>query len=364
MVLLYSFVLVVIVNCVYFLLFSKFSFLKASDKNDSEDYPVSLIICAKNEAENLKKHIPLWLEQEYPNFEIILINDASIDDTLEIIESFSETDSRIQIVNVVNNEAFWGNKKYALTLGIKRAKNKRMLFTDADCRPSSKQWLRLMSKNFSEAKQLILGYGAYEGNPGMLNRLIRYETLLTAVQYFSYAIAGIPYMGVGRNLGYSSDLYFANNGFMSHMKIPSGDDDLFVNEAATSKNTAICFNKNAFTYSIPKQTWKAWKIQKKRHLTTSRLYQAKHKFLLGTYYLFNLLFWALSITCLVVLDWKIPVLLIVFRFLIQYIIIGKAASKLKEQNLIPYIPFLDLFLVFIQMSIFISNSFSKPIRWK
>ena len=143
-----------------------------------------------------------------------------------------------------------------------------------------------------------------------------------------------------------------------------GDDDLFVNEAATSKNTAICFNKNAFTYSIPKQTWKAWKIQKKRHLTTSRLYQAKHKFLLGTYYLFNLLFWALSITCLVVLDWKIPVLLIVFRFLIQYIIIGKAASKLKEQNLIPYIPFLDLFLVFIQMSIFISNSFSKPIRWK
>src|SRR5690606_24319853 len=149
------------INCAYYLLFLKFSFLKISEKLNSEKYPVSLIVCAKNEAENLLKHIPQWQNQRYPNFEIILINDASNDDTLEVMESFAQNDPRIQIVDVKNNEAFWASKKYALTLGIKRAKNTRLIFTDADCYPASDEWLAQMASNFSDKKQLILGYGAY-----------------------------------------------------------------------------------------------------------------------------------------------------------------------------------------------------------
>jgi hypothetical protein len=297
MVLLYLLGIVVLINCSYFLLFSKFSFLKPSEGKTKKDYAVSLIVCAKNEAENLRKNIPLWLEQKYPDFEIVLINDASSDDTLEVMESFAIEDPRIVIVNVKNNEAFWGSKKYALTLGIKRAKNKRMLFTDADCRPESTLWIKTMVSKFSKQRQLVLGYGAYEKHPGILNALIRFETLMTALQYFSYAKVGLPYMGVGRNMAYTSDLYYSTNGFMSHMKIPSGDDDLFVNEAATKTNTALCLNEEAFTYSEPKSTWTAWKLQKKRHVSTSKLYKLKHKFLLGSYYIFNLLFWILGIVC-------------------------------------------------------------------
>lgn len=364
MVLLYVLAFVVFINCIYYLLFSRFSFTAPSESTTSEKYPISLIVCAKNEAENLQNNIPLWLAQDYPNFELILINDASSDDTLQIMEQFASENERIQIVNVVNNEAFWGNKKYALTLGIKRAKNQRMVFTDADCKPASTHWLAAMAASFSKEKELVLGYGAYEKKPGLLNSLIRYETLLTAVQYFSYAKAGIPYMGVGRNLAYTSNLYYANNGFMSHIKVPSGDDDLFVNEAATSKNTALCYSENAFTYSLPKKTWKTWFVQKKRHISTAALYKPSHKFLLGTSYVFNLLFWLVAILSFFFLDWKIPTLLMSFRFMIQWVVLGKAASTLKENNLIPFLPFLDLFLVFIQMSIFISKSTSKQTKWK
>ncbi len=364
MVLLYGFAAVVFINCLYFFLFSKFSFSKASEKITSEKYPVSLLVCAKNEAENLKKHIPLWQKLDYPDFEIILINDASIDDTLEVMEHFAEKDSRIKIVNVKNNEAFWANKKYAMTLGIKKARNKRMLFTDADCRPSSDQWLKIMASHFSEKKQLILGYGAYKKTTSFLNKLIRFETLMTALQYFSYAKAGMPYMGVGRNLAYTANLYYGTNGFMSHMKIASGDDDLFVNEAATKENTAICFAEDAFTYSIPKRTWKSWILQKKRHLTTARLYKFKYRFLLSSYYISNFLFWVLAITNLILADWKVATILIGFRLLVQWVVVGSSAVKLKEKNLIPFLPFLEFFLVFIQMSIFISNSISKPVKWK
>jgi len=188
--------------------------------------------------------------------------------------------------------------------------------------------------------------------------------LLTAVQYFSYAKAGIPYMGVGRNLAYSSKLYYDNKGFISHIKIPSGDDDLFVNEVATKQNTAICFDEDAFTFSNPKQSWRDWFLQKKRHTATAKYYKINHKFLLASYYLSNLAFWILALLSLVFLDWKIPLALMTFRFFVQFLIIGKAATKLKERNLIPFIPLLELFLVLTQMSIFISNSASKPKRWK
>ncbi len=364
MLLIYILIAVVLVNTGYYLLFSKFSFLKPPQKTQTQLFPVSVIVCAKNEADNLRQNIPLWLAQNHPNFELILINDASIDETKEVIESFAEKSDKIHTVNIENNEAFWSNKKYSLTLGIKRAVHQRLLFTDADCRPASDNWLREMAGSFTNEKQLVLGYGPYEKKKGFLNALIRYETLLAAVQYFSYALAGIPYMGVGRNLGYTSQLFYDNRGFMSHMNIPSGDDDLFVNEAATKENTAICTHPDAFTISVPKKNFKDWFRQKRRHVTTARHYNPKHQAMLGLYYFSTLLFWIILIPSLLFIDLKISISIILFRFLMQYIFVGAATKNLKERDLFPFLPFLELFLVFFQLSIFITNSISKPKRWK
>lgn len=364
MMLLYVLGSVVFINCGYYLLFSKFSFLKTSKSTSFEHFPVSLVVCAKNEGENLQRHIPLWLNQSHPSFELILINDASIDNTLEVMEFYADQDSRIQIVNVKNNEAFWGNKKYALTLGIKRAKYEHLVFTDADCYPASTEWLSTMVSNFSAQVQLVLGYGGYEKENSFLNKIIRFETLMTATQYFSYAKVGIPYMGVGRNLAYTSTLYYENNGFMKHIKLASGDDDLFVNEVATATNTAICVEPEAFTYSIPKKKQRNWRIQKKRHYSTARLYKPTHRLLLGLFYVSNLLFWILLPIVLIAEHWQFSLPLILFRFMIQYIVMGKAAKKLQESDLIPWLPFYEVFLVISQMVIFISNSSDKNSRWK
>jgi len=363
MVLLYIFAFVVLINCFYFLLFAKFSFAY-SRKKENRTYSVSLIICAKNESDNLKDNIPFWLEQEYSDFEIILINDASYDDSLEIMESFAEENSKIKIVDVENNEAFWGSKKYALTLGIKKAQHQRLVFTDADCKPASKKWLQEMTNHFSKNKQIVLGFGAYKKLPGILNKLIRFETFITAVQYFSYAKAGIPYMGVGRNLAYTNKVFFDNRGFMSHMNIKSGDDDLFINEAAKKENTTICFSKESFTISEPKKTWKEWVHQKRRHISTAKHYKSKHKILLGLYFISTVSFWILAIVSFVSLDWKIPLAMVLFRFIFQFIIFRKAATKLDQKDLLLWLPFLELFLILFQFSIFISNSSSKPTSWK
>lgn len=354
----------VLINSAYYLLFIRYTVGRQTEAKSANNYPVTVIVCAKNEAENLKAHIPLWLEQDYPEFELVLIDDASFDGTKDVIESFVRQDPRVVMVSVTNNEAFWSNKKYSLTLGIKKASHMRLLFTDADCKPAGKDWLRLMTAGLDNEKSLILGYGAYQRLPGLLNTLIRYETLLTALQYFSYAKAGIPYMGVGRNLAYTSKLFFEQSGFMSHMSIRSGDDDLFVNQAATAKNTLVQDNPDAFSISIPKTSWKAWTTQKRRHITTAKHYKAKHKMLLGLYFVAKIGFWVVAILALLLADWQIALGLIGFRILLQHISLAMGARRLKEKGIWPWALFLELFLVSFQLVIYLSNAFSKPKSWK
>lgn len=366
-ILFYSFIIVVIIQVLYYaVLFGSFSFSKTESKATKSNLPISVIICAKNEAENIKRFLPSILNQDYPNFEVVLINDASIDDTLDVFEAFAEKHNNIKIVNVENNEAFWGNKKYALTLGIKAAKHKHLLFTDADCKPISNQWIFEIVSHFTEQKTIVLGYGAYQKiKNSFLNKLIRYETLLTATQYFSFAKIGIPYMGVGRNLAYHSDEFFNANGFINHIKIRSGDDDLFINEVATEKNTTICVNPQSFTLSLPKTNFKDWYRQKRRHVSTANLYKFKHKFLLALFYISQVLFWLLGIVLISTLYlWPFVLGIIILRFILQFLSIGFSAKKLKEFDIVFLLPLLETSLLVIQFCIFINNKISKPNYWK
>ncbi|WP_418263766.1 glycosyltransferase [Flavobacterium faecale] len=364
--LLYFFILIVIVQLVYYLgIFGKFAFAKAQ-KITPKRIPISVIVCAKNEEENVAKFIPLLAEQNYPDFEIVLIDDASSDSTLDIFEDFEKQYSNIRLVKVENNEAFWGNKKYALTLGIKAAKKDYLLFTDADCYPTSKDWITAMSSQFTLHKTIVLGYGGYEKiTNSFLNKIIRFETLLTAVQYLSWAKAGNPYMGVGRNLAYKKEEFFNVNGFINHIQVRSGDDDLFINEAATSKNTTIAYTPESFTYSKPKTTYKDWITQKRRHLATANHYKFLDKLQLATFYSSQFIFFTLAILLLALqFQWMIVLGLVVARYIGIWIVIGFSAGKLKENDLKYWFPIVELFLILSQMNIFIANLFSKPVHWK
>jgi glycosyltransferase involved in cell wall biosynthesis len=363
---LYFFIIIVAIQLSFYLgIFGKFAFAK-EQKIVPKKISISVIVCAKNEEENVAKFIPLLAEQNYPDFEIILIDDASSDNTLEIFENFEKQYSNISLVKVKNNEAFWGNKKYALTLGIKAAKKDYLLFTDADCYPNSKEWITAMSSQFTMQKTIVLGYGGHEKTANsFLNKLIRFETLLTAIQYFSWAKVGLPYMGVGRNLAYKKEEFFNVNGFISHIQIRSGDDDLFINEAAVGKNTVINYTPESFTYSKPKTTFKDWITQKRRHVATANHYKNFDKLQLGTFYSSQLLFILLPVVLLSFqFQWILVLCLIATRYMCAWIVVGFSAGKLKENDLKYWFPIVELVLIFTQINIFISNIFSKPVHWK
>ena len=362
----YFFIAIVVIQIFYYLgIFGKFAFAKPQNITPKR-IPVSVIVCAKNEEENVKKFIPLLAEQNYPDFEIVLIDDASSDETLEVFEQFESEYENIRLVKVKNNEAFWGNKKYALTLGIKASKKDYLLFTDADCYPTSKDWITSMTSQFTMNKTIVLGYGGYEKiERSLLNKIIRFETVLTAVQYFSWAKLGFPYMGVGRNLAYKKDEFFNVNGFIEHIQVRSGDDDLFINQAANKNNTTISYTPESFTYSRPKETYKEWFTQKRRHVSTAQYYKSFDKMQLGLFFISQLFFF-LSVILLLAFQfqWIAVLAILATRYTVAWTVIGFSAGKLKENDLKIWFPIVEIVLIFTQINIFITNIFSKPVYWK
>ena len=358
------FVVVTGIQIAYLCSFLPFIFHR-STTGRSCSLPVSVIVCAKNEAENLLRLIPLLLDQQYKTFELVLINDASTDHTLEVLRDFEKKDQRINIVDVKSNEAFWGSKKYALTLGIKAARYNHLLLTDADCQPGSSLWIAEMSSYFSDRTSIVLGYGKYQSKPyALVNLFVRYETLITAIQFFSYAKLGSPYMAVGRNIAYTKELFFNVKGFASHLHIRSGDDDLFIQDAANQHNTAICIDPKGFTISQAPENFKQWFRQKRRHISTAPHYAFKHQFLLGLFVFSKLLFWLMLPYLFSVFTEVILYLAAGVYMLMNYVIVGMAAKKLKETRVLLWLPFLEIGLILFQMTIFMANAISKPTHWK
>jgi glycosyltransferase involved in cell wall biosynthesis len=286
-ILFYVFAIVTILQLYYYLwFFRRVAFYKKKQKDQTQQHPVSVIICARDEDENLARNLPGVLVQNYPSTsEVIAVNDNSVDDSKYILQELKKTFKSLNVVELTQEAKLISGKKYPLSVGIREAKHEVLLLTDADCVPSSEHWIQKMQDGYGGDVEIVLGYGAYHKRKGLLNKLIRFETFHTALQYLSYALAGIPYMGVGRNLSYKKSLFFRNKGFSSINHIPSGDDDLFINKAATKNNTAVVIDPDAVTRSIPKTSWGAWLRQKSRHYTTAKYYKPKHKFLLGLYFI-------------------------------------------------------------------------------
>ena len=325
--------------------------------------PVSVIIAAKNEAENLQRFLPEILEQDYPDFEVIVVDDGSEDYTGQVLESFKKQFSHLRTTYIKPDNHFKHGKKLAVTVGIKAAKNDYFVFTDADCGVSSKNWLKLMSRNFKE-NTLVLGFGGYEKQSSFLNKLIRYDTTQIAILYFSKAISEKPYMGVGRNLAYTKSLYEQVKGFSSHYHIPTGDDDLFVNEAADFATTGIETNPDSFTFSVPPKSFKEWRRQKSRHLLGSKFYSLKQKSFLGVES-FSRGFFHIFFVVGIIFSPNIllPAIgLILLDLLGKYIVSGNLFRHFGGKDLISFIIFFDIiatFLVFVRL---IMNIFTRQKR--
>jgi len=361
-----SFIVQLIYWCFFFSKLANFkSPPKSTQPESRKEQPVSIIICARNEAENLEKNLPRILNQNYRLFEVVVVNDNSNDTTHGVILKYKKIYSNLQIINLDAKPLGMVGKKFPLKIGIESSKYPTLLLTDADCCPSNSEWLFCMQSRITDTTKIVLGYGPYTIYPTLLNRFIRFETVYTAIQYFSFALAKLPYMGVGRNLAYRKELFTESNGFEKHKHIASGDDDLFINEVANGENVNIVLEKESFVYSEPKMTWRDYYRQKTRHLSTATSYQLKHQILLGLLSASHFLFYVTG-TTLFVLNFNVMFLgtLFVLRCIVLVYYYGIILKRFQEKRLLLWIPILDFMYVLYYIIFIPILFFRKTIQWK
>lgn len=308
---------------------------------------VSVIICARNESVNLARNLPLILRQQFEPYEVIVVDDHSSDDSVKILLDFQKNSTILRVVPIQVSTR--PGKKEALALGISMAKYKWLLLTDADAVPSGNQWIAGMCAAVAKNTSIVLGYGPYMAEKGFLNLFIRFEAFWTALQYFSFARIGLPYMGVGRNLMYEKPLFTTSAGFSSHADLASGDDDLFIREVANLWNTTICIDPGSFVYSGAKKNFLDYFRQKRRHFSTATRYRLHHQVLLGGISLSHFFFIFLVLVSLCTVYWKWGLWLYAIRLFVAWPIINKASRRLKDSDMAIWFPLLDFTMLFFYL---------------
>lgn len=377
-VVLLSWLLVVAIQLVVILfVFGRLAFARQTTPSASTNRfpPVTIIVCARNELDNLRELVPLLVTQQYPTFEVLVMDDRSTDGSDAYLEAVTAEFPNVRTIRVDKEYEHVTPKKYALTIALKKAQYPVVLLTDADCRPASDEWLNgMVMEEQTAQKSLVLGFSPYLRYPGLLNFLIRSETLFTAVQYLSLALAGKPYMGVGRNLLYQKSLFFSNKGFYTHINVLGGDDDLFVNEVATSRNTTVSLNPDTFVWSEPKRTWEAWRQQKRRHLNVGKFYKWGDKVRLGLITSTHILSWLLALVVGGFVAWLMvnnqpdrllntlllsATGLFVFRLIAYWFVVGRTSYRLGHTVHWAIMPVMDLALAMYYAIMGLRTLFSK-----
>lgn len=346
--------------------FGKFGFTNKQNTGvvTMQQQPVSVIICAKNEAENLLNNLKHILEQRYSNFEVIVVNDNSSDDTAAVLKSFEKDYSHLKIVNATTNKYHLIGKRNALLQGIEAAQHEWLMLTDADCKPKTNAWIRYMVQPLYNGKQLSIGFSNYRTRFSLLNLIIQFETIYTAIQYFAFANNKMPYMAVGRNMAYTKSFFYQSKSFYNNTAL-SGDDDLLVNELVNNNNFGLVWDIKSQTISNAPSTWKAWIQQKIRHYSAGKFYKSKHRMVLATLYLSSLFSTLFAFFVLMEKPYFTMLLGALFvKIIIQLMVSYKLLSKFKQQHLLIWIPIMDFLFPMILVTLATISMLRKTIAWK
>ena len=335
-------ILFLIQSCYHLGLYQKLYTHSKQNKQNTGTPPLSVIIVAKDSASDLQKNLPAILEQDYPDYEVIVIYDRSDKDGSEdVLKLLQDKYPHLYFTFIPDSARYISHKKLGVTMGIKASRHEWLVFTEPNCRPAGNQWLRKLASNFTDKTDIVLGYSNYEKTSGWFNRKITFDTLLHSMRYLGMAINGHPYMGCGRNLAYRKSLYYEHKGFTNHLTLQRGEDDLFINQTAHGKNTRVEVSSESVMRITPPHYPKSWKEEKLSYTMTCRHFKGVSRYLMGFETCTRLLFLACIIACMAYgiftqawITVGIAFLLWMLRFITQVMVFRKTSIALDERKFI------------------------------
>ena len=357
------FALSLLVQLVYFwVVFSKLAFYKKRQTSDAQP-PVTVVITAHNQYNDLKQNLPFLLEQDYPEFEIMVVNDNSDDGSDELLTDLSRQYNNLSIVNLKQSLNWFSGRKFPLSLGIKSARHELLILTDTICRPVSKSWINEIAPAHTPETDIVLAYSTFE-TKSKINRWFRFSAFYDGLFYLSMALAGKPFKGIGKNLSYQKQLFYSHKGFSSHYKINIGDDEIFINQTANKRNTNIQISPQSKVVVVKPVSFSSWIKSEKTRIFIRRFFKTGSRFFISLFRSSAFLFYISFVSLLILgFNWMLVLPLFALRLISQYLIFGMAAKKLDEKNLLLFSPVLEIVLIFIDFIIWFLLIFSRKNRW-
>jgi glycosyltransferase involved in cell wall biosynthesis len=362
--LLVAFAAITLVQLIYFwLLFGRLAFYKKTFE-ETDEKPVSVVIIANNQYRDVNENLAAFLEQAHRRYEVVLVVDNSEDGTMELMDEFTKKYPHLRIVELTQSLNWFSGRKFPLSLGIKSAYSDLILLTDITCRPANEKWITEMTAAMQPGREIVLGYSSWR-TKSKINKWLRFTAFYDALLYLSMALSGIPFKGIGRNLSYTRELFYRNKGFSAHYTILAGDDELFVNNTATSKNVSVQISPGSRINQVRPYSFRRWLASERDRLSIRRYFKAGHRLLIEIYNVSLFLFYGL-LTALLILKapWVSVAAVFALRFISQLILFGLVQKRLHEKNLLLLTPFFEIFLMFIDFFIRLRLLFSRKRKWQ
>lgn len=342
-----AYMLLFVIQLVYYLyLFLKpYRFFKSKqgveeNKEEAAYLGITVIITAKNEAANLRSNLLDILEQDYPNFQVVVVNNGSDDSTAELLDDLSKIYSNLYVTYIPIGSEKLNNKKLAITVGIKAAKHDILLFTEPDSKPLSDKWILEVAREFNKGKEVVLGACRLIKKRGVVNNYIQYDNILNGIRYLTPALLKRPWFGIGRNMAYRKDLFYKEKGFSALLNVENGEDNLFIDKIANKDNIAVVLSNESLVESNVADSTRAWRKDRSSYLRTkkhlSKLFSRVFALEVVSRYLFYILFLLLIVVGIqfrLNVSIAIAVLLFVIRFIVLLYVMNKVGKIYDSKRL-------------------------------
>ena len=365
-----------VVLCIYYFRLLKIKTDKSSpDLNDQR--PISIVIATRNEHDQLRQNLPFFLDQNHPNFEVVVVIDDSDKDLVYIISEFEKLYSNLKVVSFEWSTNFFVSRKFAESVGIKSATHDRILLSHISTRPASPEWVSQMSKTLSNNKKIVIGYHTLASKISLLNAFIRFDTFFYTLRYLRATLSGHPFTASSKNLAFDRSLFYEAKGVAKFYNVNTGDEDMFVNKASTSTNTTIEINPNAFIKGQEIVSFSEWFAKKVRHRVLIREFKTFNRLGFAIHDLFLVLFYMISFVILgcfflsKTTVFVVPVELlmisggiILLKLIVQWAVFKQIMGRFKERGFLLLIPVFDFMNLLILPVLLFTGLFTKRITWR
>ena len=318
----------------YFLLgvYLKLAWHKKENFNPAP-HQVTIMLSLRNEEERIREMMTKFTELPFEDYQVMVINEVSEDNTLEILNVLAETNPRIKVTSLSQETRFM--EKQAINIGLKGAQSPWIVQLPPTTGSISQEWLTKLTGLLDKDTDAVIGYTNVERNKGFRNLLCRMERFHQFMLSGSWILAGMPFVFSENNVLFNKSMYFDTLGFRQKLNRNFANLELIFNENFKPNRIKVSTHADlSVREQVEDDRGDHLKLIKKAVQIRKTLNWSK-KFTLFLDDFTKIALTGLTISLLIILTeyWITFTFMLVIYYILLLIIVIKLLNRLKERKI-------------------------------